>query len=860
MPKLMARLSASRFAFLKHLPSAAPILVASALFGLALWLIHREVAHLDLQTILEQIASIPPASMAVAVLATAGSYIGLTGYDRLALFWIGRPFAYRRIAFASFTAYALAHNVGFNVLSGGAVRYKLYGSWGLSAAEIAKITGFVALTTALGMSTILGIAALGESQRLMGLVALPAWFGPLGGTLLLLVPAGWLILAGLKVGRLTWRSHILAVPTLPVASGQVVVSLIDNALAALALYCLLPEPIGFGPIGFLGLFVIANTIGLISHVPGGVGVFDAIILLAVPHDANGGTIAALATYRVIYYLLPLMLASVLLAGRTLRRSVSPGLTAWPLSLTPSLFAVLVFVSGLLLLVSGATPAIATRTEWLITVVPLGVIEVSHFSGSLVGIALLLVADGLRRRLDGAWLLACGFLVAGIIFSLLKGGDWEEALGLTITLGALLPCRRAFNRKTRLVALAPSPAWLAASTLGVAACLWLGYFAYRNVDYSHELWWTFVLDGEAPRFLRASVGVVAVLSMVGLRVLLRPAPPVFGRPTPSELICAGNIIQHTNGCSSSAWLALLGDKRLLFSPSQRTFIMFGMNGTSWVAMGEPVGPAEEHRDLVWLFVETCQRHDCRPAFYQITPASMPVLAEVGFAFQKVGEQAYVPLASFDLQGRARSKLRQAWNRGRRLGLIFEVLPRDAVADVIHELQAISDQWLKAKRAREKSFSLGRFDADYIGHFPIATLRQEGRIVAFANLWTTFDKRELSIDLMRYVDDAPHGVMDQLFIELMLWGKTEGYAEFDLGVAPMAGLEARSSAPLLSRAGALLFRHAEHFYNFQGLRGYKNKFDPVWQPRYLAARPGVDMARALGDTALLISGGMLGMISK
>ncbi len=142
-----------------------PMLIGLVLFGLAIWFIHRELAHLDLRTILKQITAMSPGLILLAVAATAGSYLSLTGYDRLALHWIERPFAYRRIALASFTSYALANNVGFGVLSGGAVRYKLYGGWGLSAADIAKVVGFVALTTALGMSTILGIAAIGEGQR-----------------------------------------------------------------------------------------------------------------------------------------------------------------------------------------------------------------------------------------------------------------------------------------------------------------------------------------------------------------------------------------------------------------------------------------------------------------------------------------------------------------------------------------------------------------------------------------------------------------------------------------------------------------------------------------------------------------------
>lgn len=838
---------------------AWPVLIGSAVFALALWFIHRELTHFDLHTLLAQIAAIPPRSIMIAVVATTFSYLALTAFDWLALSWLGHRLAYRRIALTSFASYTLAHNVGFGMLSGGAVRYRLYGGWGLGGADIAKVIGFVALTTTLGMSTILGLAAIGEGDRLAGLVSMPSWFGRAFGLVLLTLPIGWLLLAGFKFGRLTWRTHEVSVPRLPIAAGQIVVSILDNGFAALTLYVLLPDTIGFGLMGFLGLFVVANTIGLISHVPGGVGVFDAVVLLAVPADATGTTLAALVTYRVIYYLLPLAFAGLLIAARTLWRP-SRTVLAWTLPLAPPLFAVLVFVSGLVLLISGATPAIKGRTDWLVNVIPLGVIEVSHFLGSLMGVALLLIADGLRRRLDGAWLLACVFLMAGIVFSLLKGADFEEAIGLTITLVALLPCRRAFNRKARLFTLTPTPSWLLTSAAAVTACLWLGFFAYQRVEYANDLWWSFVIHGDAPRFLRASVGVVIVFLIVSLRSLLRPAPASILSSEDTDLAQIENIIQNADEASSSAWLAVLGDKQFFFSPSGQSFIMFGVQGNSWISMGEPVGLLSEQRDLVWSFVETCRHHAGRPAFYQITPATMPIFAEMGFAFQKLGEQAYVPLEQFDLQGPSRAKLRQTWNRCQRLQLVFEVVARDSVPGIINELQHVSDQWLAGKIAGEKGFSLGRFDVDYICRFPVAVLRLEGRVVAFANLWTGSGHSELSIDLMRHVNDAPNGIMEYLFIQLMLWGREQGYAEFDLGMAPMAGLDGRTSAPMLSRAGAMIFRHAEHFYNFQGLRGYKEKFTPVWRPRYLAARPGVEMARMLGDTALLVSGGMKGLIRK
>jgi phosphatidylglycerol lysyltransferase len=145
-------------------------------------------------------------------------------------------------------------------------------------------------------------------------------------------------------------------------------------------------------------------------------------------------------------------------------------------------------------------------------------------------------------------------------------------------------------------------------------------------------------------------------------------------------------------------------------------------------------------------------------------------------------------------------------------------------------------------------------------PVAVVRRAGEIVAFANLWLGAGNEELSVDLMRYASGAPEGVMDYLFIQLMLWGREQKYNHFNLGMAPLSGLENRQLAPVWSRVGALLFRHAENFYNFQGLRAYKSKFDPVWEPRYLSSPGGIALPRILTNVSALVSGSLKGVIAK
>jgi phosphatidylglycerol lysyltransferase len=228
--------------------------------------------------------------------------------------------------------------------------------------------------------------------------------------------------------------------------------------------------------------------------------------------------------------------------------------------------------------------------------------------------------------------------------------------------------------------------------------------------------------------------------------------------------------------------------------------------------------------------------------------------------KLGEEAKVPLADFSLEGSSRRGLRRTRRQMEKEGVTFELVPPRDVPALLPKLRPISDDWLQLKTTREKGFSLGRFEERYLSRFPVALARQGGAILAFATVWTTELKTELSIDLMRHTASAPGGVMQFLFTELMLWGQAEGYRWFRLGMAPFSGLESRALAPLWARVGAFMYQHGEHFYNFQGLREYKEKFDPVWESRYLASPGGLTLPRILANLASLISGGIKGVVAK
>ena len=189
-----------------------------------------------------------------------------------------------------------------------------------------------------------------------------------------------------------------------------------------------------------------------------------------------------------------------------------------------------------------------------------------------------------------------------------------------------------------------------------------------------------------------------------------------------------------------------------------------------------------------------------------------------------------------------------------------MPAEEVAPLLPRLKVISDAWMLDKRVREKRFSLGAFDPRYLVRTPMAVVWQNDQIVGFANLFLNETKQEASLDLMRFLPDGPAGIMDYLFVELMQWARQEGYIWFNLGMAPLAGLQNRRQAPLWNRFGALVFGRGERFYNFRGLHRYKDKFDPEWEARYMAVPGGIALPMILANVASLISGGLSGVVRR
>jgi uncharacterized membrane protein YbhN (UPF0104 family) len=297
----------------KLLSQLGSFLLSFILFALSVWAISHEL-H-DIRKVWESFANIPKFKLWIAGFLTIINYIMLTGYDTLAMLYIRHPLPYRKTALAAVISYAISNSVGFALLSGSAIRYRLYTAWGFSVGEIAQIIAFCNFSFWLGLFAVGGVLFLIQPLEIPSFLGLPfESVHPLGliflGIVLLYLLTTILSKKSIKIGQWT-IPHL----SLNLSVAQIIVTSIDWALAAAVLYSVLPPldvPLSYS--GFFGIYLLGQIAGIVSNIPGGLGVFEGIILfLLAGHVAESDTLlGSLFAYRGIYYFLPLIVSVFLL--------------------------------------------------------------------------------------------------------------------------------------------------------------------------------------------------------------------------------------------------------------------------------------------------------------------------------------------------------------------------------------------------------------------------------------------------------------------------------------------------------------------------------------------------------------------
>lgn len=849
-----------------------PLVLGALLFALGVAALHRLLRSVDPADIAAQVRATPVSTLAAALAATTVGYAALILYDWFALRFIGRSLTPGVVAVGGFLGYAFGNTIGVSLVSGGAVRYRIYSAVGLNAFEVAAISGYIAVALGTGL-TLIGLAALALHPDSVAAylpwppatVRLAAGAAVTGTAAIIL----WLSVSGRSYA---FRSHRLRMPPPGDLAGQLAVTLIDIFAASFALWVLLPagKP-EFAT--FVAVYAAATMIGVLSHIPGGLGVFETVVIGTLPATVPvGDAAAALLLFRVIYYILPFALGFLLVAlneawlaggfaGRLLARIPAPVRPAIATlhGLAPSLVATVAFGFGAYLLLVTMIPAVRSDALEDGSLIAALLLEGGTFGTAIAGVVLLILSHGLVRRVSSAYWLALLAITGATGAALLNDLDLKNAAFLTLGGLSLLPFRRAFDRHGPLTEGVFEARWFAMVLgVGLAAAAFF-FFVHRTVPYSNDLWAELSARSGTPRALRAGLAASAVVFFFSVHLLMRPArrraPPDAGSAPLARAAALAAAAEDPQ-----AWLSQSGDKRLLFSDSGRSFIMYAVQRRSWVALGDPVGDPAEFEALAWAFWDQAHRANCHPIFYEVSARHLSAWVDLGYAVHKIGEEAVVLLPGFSLSGARFKSMRAAMHHHQREGLAFQILRPPHDPALIAGLRSVSDAWLAGKAGREKRFSVGRFDPGYLDRFDLAVVRREGRILAFASILASGDGRHLAVDLMRYLPDEAAGLMDYMFLRLIEHYRDAGGSEFSLGMAPLAGLSERSIGRTWNRFGRLIYRHGSAFYNFEGLRAFKQKFRPEWRPRYLALPPNLSPLVAMGDVALLIAGSPRGLIGK
>ena len=848
------------------------ILAVMTLFFLALGALRREIRMNRLEDVLLYFHDIPAGRFFEALLFSLGSYLALTFYDFLGLKNMRKPLGYPRTALTSFIAYTFSHNIGASPITGGGIRYRLYSTWGLTAGEAASVVVTCAMTFWVGFLTMgtvffflrppdlppfqlppahfLFMSFQFDSTVFSGLV-----FG--AGIFCALVLAAYLLSAvfvrkTLKIAR--WQ---FPTPTVPIALGQMAAGSMDWICSGAALYTLLPSsPLSFP--SFMTIYLSAQIIGFISQVPGGLGVLDVVILETLEPVLPATSIAgSLLAFRVCYYIIPFVMGLFSFTGFEVVRNREGFKRALRIldrfapDVAPHLFALLVFAGGAVLFFSNATPEVNHHMVWLNERLPLGLMEGSHFFTSILAALLLVAARGVQQRLQPAYVLSLVLLGAGAVSCLLKGFDYQEALLLLAVFAALLPSGRYFSKRSSVFQQRYPPVWVTAVLFVLLGSIWIGVFNNRYEDYSSDLWTTFDLSEDAARFLRATVGSSATLLVFSLISLFSPSQPETEFPSVPELAKALGAVRKTS--RATAGLALMGDKALFFNKKSDSFLMYAIEGKSWIALGDPAGDEKDSEDLAVKFKDLGHRKGAGVLFFLVDQKHFQFYLDMGLTVMKAGEEARVPLKSFKLESLPSADLKTSHQKLKeRDGYAFEVLPEGSFGGLLPELRKVSEGWLSKNKSREMGFSVGFFDEKYLERFPLAVARKDGKVEAFANLLLSDAKEEAMADLLRSSLEAPAALEDYLLLESMMWAKAKGYQWFTLGTAPLLDVEESPLAPFKDKIAQILSPYA-HVLKLPDIRKEKERFNPEWAPKYLAASASLPLATAFANILALISKG-------
>ncbi|MGK0551703.1 bifunctional lysylphosphatidylglycerol flippase/synthetase MprF [Enterococcus faecalis] len=590
------------------------------------------------------------------------------------------------------------------------------------------------------------------------------------------------------------------------------------------------------PLQVIPLFVAASVIGIVSLIPGELGSFDIMMIFGL--SALGihreTVVVWILLYRLFYYFIPFFIGVVFFI-KNLSHSLNQRYSNIPTDLAKEVAHKLVvffmYFSGIMMVLSATIPEAFDEIKWLSRLNPLQFHILTQLPAILLGFSLIIMGRGISARVKRAYVPTIVLFLLTLVYTFVQDFNFVAIIFLALLLISIVFSKEELYRQQLVYSWEMITVDTIILVLLTVLYLVIGVYNLPAFPHRHRHSISFFLFPSEKIWLSGFLGILIVSVFIYFFIrYLQGQKKTFGQTLEPER--ALHILQ-TYGGNVDSQLIFLNDKECYIYKNQAdeetVLLQFKTFNNKCIVMGDPSGNKADFAPALEQFIHETDQLGYQPVFYEASEEIVMFLHEFGYDFIKMGEEAHVDLPSFSLSGKKRKGERAIMNRFDKENYRFEILQPPFSEEVMAELKIVSDEWLGERK--EKGFSLGFFSESYLQRSKIAVVKdQNQRLIAFANLIPTYTTDEGTIDLMRYRKDAPAGVMDYLFISLFDALKTNGFTYFNLGMAPLANVGTSRKSFLQERIAYLVYEFGTHFYSFQGLRDYKNKFATSWVPRY------------------------------
>ncbi len=600
---------------------------------------------------------------------------------------------------------------------------------------------------------------------------------------------------------------------------------------------ILGEPVPISK--FLPIFVMAIVAAIVSMAPGGIGSFDITLILGlkaigIPSEK---VLLAIFLYRVSYYILPLVIGLILYAQnyyKHMDEDIKDIITTLLSKIAHIGIVLLVLLSGVSLLISEATPDLARKFYIVNKFSYFSIIHIPQRAAIIIGFLLIAMSRVMNYKSKGIYNMTLALIIGGIVLTFIKDPYYYRTIYLVIVALLIWASKKEFYRESFVMR------WgvlVQDIILLVGFLILYVYTVYANLsgkigklpvtNYKIQS-----IKHYGASLLRFSISGF-IISLLVLWILYKiNKNKTFPKTKLDECEETVKSIIDKFGGSPLIHYVYLNDKYIYINDSKDVILQYQISANKIVILGNPVGNKEKVFETIQEFYKLADLYGYVPVFTAIDKTIMPELHETGYEFMKLGEDALVDLTKFTLEGRKMKSVRNALSRVEKENYTFEIVKPPFTDEFFNEVKLVSDEWLCGRV--EKGFYIGFFDKGYLSKQPIAVVRnKDNKIKGFSNLMPMYDnKNTLSIDLMRFSHDTCNGIMDFMFVNLFKWGQEEGYARFNMGMAPLSNVGRSKYSFLSEKIAAQIYSHGQNFYSFKGLKRFKEKYCDIWEGKYMA----------------------------